>query len=106
MTLPTSPRLGMLVLVWVFTVLLMHIFVYGSFRFRGINERFANKFILTAGVVLIIADAVMFSLGLREQSTFLSGDGVSLPQIIMAVAYATGLLCIAFLHVLLENHNS
>ena len=97
--------LGMLILVWIFTVLTMHIFMRGGFHFSTLNERFVNGFVVAAGLVLLIADATMFTFGVAEQSSYLRSASLSLPQIILAVTYATALLCVAFLHVLSENHN-
>jgi len=93
----------LLFLVWVFTVLMFHIFMYGGFRMKSINAWFVNMFIPVAGLVLVIVDALIFYHGVGEQTGLFNDGGVSLTQIIMTVAYSSVILAVAFLHCLLEN---
>jgi hypothetical protein len=95
--------LGLLALVWVFTLLMFHVFMYGGFRRNNANESFVHGFVLTIGAVLVIVDAVMFYNGIGEQGSFFSNDGVSSMQIVLTIAYSATLLAVAFLHTLLEN---
>jgi hypothetical protein len=96
--------LGLLAFVWALTVLMMHIFLYGSFCREDVNEQFVNKFIPVAGLVLVIFDAVMFCNGIGEQSGILGNDGVSPMQIVLTIGYSTAMLTLAFFHAYLENH--
>jgi hypothetical protein len=96
--------MGLLFFVWLFAVLMMHIFVYGGFRRARVNERFVNSFIATAGMVLVIIDAVMFYNGMNEQGSVFGNGEISVMQVVLTIGYSTALLGVAFVHTLLENH--
>lgn len=94
--------LGMLVLVWIFTVLILHIVVRGGLKIGKINPDFTAKFVLTVGFILIVVDAATFFHGIGEQAGLLSGGGVSLMQILLTIAYTTVIFALAFLHLICE----
>ena len=97
--------LGMLILVWVFALFLMRLLLLGRCHVQGVNEPLTRAFVLTAGSVLLIADAVMFYHGIGEQAGLFGGGKASWTQIVLTVAYSTALLAVAFLHVLLEQRS-
>ena len=72
---------------------------------RHINESFANAFIPVVGIVLVIVDAVMFFNGIGEQAGFLGGEGMSLMQVMLTLAYSAAILAVAFLHNLYDTDN-
>ena len=93
----------LLLLVWEFSLRMFRLFMRGSVGLENVNEQFANSFIPIVGIVLVIIDAVMFYNGIGEQAGFLTGDGMSLMQVMLTLAYSAAILAVAFLHTVYEN---
>lgn len=93
--------LGLGVIAWIAVVLMIHIYLYGGFRFQGINNQFATKFVMVAGSILVISDMALFYHGVGETSGIIGGE-FSLMQVILTLAWTTTLCFLGFLHCLLE----
>ena len=93
--------LGLALMVWIAVVLMIHIYLYGGFRFQSINNEFATKFVMVAGSILLVADMALFFHGVGETGGILGGE-FSLMQVILTIAWTTALCFLGFLHCLLE----
>lgn len=93
--------LGLLLFVWVFTLLAMHVWCCGGLRKRGLNERFVNSFVVSVAIALTVADGTLFFRGIGEQMLLTSG--FSAMQVIITLAYSISIYGLAFLHCLLEH---
>ena len=93
----------MLFAVWVLSVALLEIHLFGIRADERLNMRYHIRFLYCISAIVIITDILMFYRGIADQGGLLDASG-GLTPLIATVGY-TGLLAfVAYVHVMLKHH--
>ena len=92
----------MLFAVWVLSIALLEMFLFGVRADERLNMKCHIRFLYCISAVIIISDIVMFYRGIADQGGLLDASG-GLTPVIATVGY-TGLLAfVAYVHVMLKR---